>query len=319
MHRELERLRAEVAEWRRATRSGESRDIAFTNSASASRAALHGARRRPRRSAGSARRPRRLSVHARHSCDRISRQAVDDAAVRRLRQRRATRTRASSSCSSTGRRDCRSAFDFPTLMGYDSDHPRSLGEVGKMRRRDLEPGRHGNAVRRHSARPGVDVDDDQRSGDHSLVLLHRRRGKAGRVDSTKLRGTIQNDILKEYMAQHAWCLSDRTGAAAHRRRLRVGRDARAAVEYDLDFRLPHSRGRFDGGAGAGVHARRRLHLRRARHRARTGRRRLRAAALVLLGHPQRFLRGDRQVARGAPHLGAPPEGTLRREEIRARG
>ena len=25
------------------------------------------------------------------------------------------------------------------------------------------------------------------------------------VDSTKLRGTIQNDILKEYMAQHAWC------------------------------------------------------------------------------------------------------------------
>ena len=54
-----------------------------------------------------ARRARHVSVHARHSSDRLSRQAVDDAPVRRLRQRRATRTRASSSCSSTDRRDCR--------------------------------------------------------------------------------------------------------------------------------------------------------------------------------------------------------------------
>ena len=30
------------------------------------------------------------------------------------------------------------AFDFPTLMGYDSDHPRSEGEVGKCGRRDLK-------------------------------------------------------------------------------------------------------------------------------------------------------------------------------------
>ena len=39
------------------------------------------------------------------------------------------------------------AFDFPTLMGYDSDHPRSEGEVGQVRRRGLQPGRHGDAVR----------------------------------------------------------------------------------------------------------------------------------------------------------------------------
>ena len=97
------------------------------------------------------------------------------------------------------------AFDFPTLMGYDSDHPRSEGEVGKTRRRDLEPRRHGGAVRRHSARPGLDVDDDQRPGDHPLGVLRRGGREAGRVDATKLRGTIQNDILKEYMAQHAWC------------------------------------------------------------------------------------------------------------------
>ena len=45
--------------------------------------------------------------------------------------RRARRTSATSSCSRTGRPGSRVAFDFPTLMGYDSDHPRSEGEVGK--------------------------------------------------------------------------------------------------------------------------------------------------------------------------------------------
>jgi methylmalonyl-CoA mutase N-terminal domain/subunit len=39
--------------------------------------------------------------------------------------------RATSSCSTGDRLDCRSPSIFPTLMGYDSDHPRSEGEVGK--------------------------------------------------------------------------------------------------------------------------------------------------------------------------------------------
>ena len=49
-----------------------------------------------------------------------------------------------------------------------------------------------------------DVDDDQRSGDHRLAFYIAAAEKQG-VSSEKLRGTIQNDILKEYMAQHAWC------------------------------------------------------------------------------------------------------------------
>ena len=151
------------------------------------------------------------------------------------------------------------AFDFPTLMGYDSDHPRSEGEVGQVRRRDLEPRRHGDAVRRHPARPGLDVDDDQRPGRRSSSASTSRRPRSRACRSTKLRGTIQNDILKEYMAQHAWCYPDRARAATHRRPVRVGARARAAVEHDLDLRLPHPRSGRDGGAGAGVHARRRLH------------------------------------------------------------
>ena len=115
------------------------------------------------------------------------------------------------------------------------------------------------------------------------------------------------------MAQHAWCYPDRARAAPHRRLFEWGAEARAAVEHGFDLRLPHSRGRLDRGAGARVHARRRLHVRRARHRARTRRRRVRAAPVVLLGHPQRLLRGDREAARRAPHLGASHARALRRE------
>ncbi len=115
------------------------------------------------------------------------------------------------------------------------------------------------------------------------------------------------------MAQHAWVYPIEPALRLIVDVLRVGRDARAALEHDLHLRLPHPRGRLDGGAGTRVHARRRIHLCRARHRARARRRRVRAAALVLLGHPQRFLRGDRQAPRGAPDLGAPHEGALRRE------
>ena len=44
------------------------------------------------------------------------------------------------------------AFDMPTLMGYDSDHARSLGEVGREGVADRLARRHGDAVRRHPAR-----------------------------------------------------------------------------------------------------------------------------------------------------------------------
>jgi methylmalonyl-CoA mutase N-terminal domain/subunit len=96
------------------------------------------------------------------------------------------------------------AFDMPSLMGHDSDHPRSVGEVG---------------------REGVAVDtlDDMETlfrgiplGDVSVsmtinapaavmlafyVVTAERQG----VGPERLRGTIQTDILKEYIAQKEWC------------------------------------------------------------------------------------------------------------------
>src|SRR5215218_3233571 len=95
------------------------------------------------------------------------------------------------------------AFDFPTLMGYDSDHPRSEGEVGKC----------GVAVSSladmETLFDGIPLDQVSTSmtinGPAAMlfcfyVAAAERQG----VPIAELQGTIQNDILKEYMAQHAW-------------------------------------------------------------------------------------------------------------------
>ena len=96
------------------------------------------------------------------------------------------------------------AFDFPTLMGYDSDHPRSLGEVGKT----------GVAISSLADMEvlfdGIPLDKVSTSmtiNGPAIILwaFYVAAAEKQGVSSEKLRGTIQNDILKEYMAQHAWC------------------------------------------------------------------------------------------------------------------
>ena len=92
------------------------------------------------------------------------------------------------------------AFDLPTQMGYDSDHPVASGEVGKV---------------------GVAIDsvDDMRvlfdqipldqvttsmtinAPAAVLLLLYQLVAEEQGVDSAKLGGTIQNDVLKEYIAR----------------------------------------------------------------------------------------------------------------------
>ena len=82
------------------------------------------------------------------------------------------------------------------------------------------------------------------------------------VPPAQLRGTIQNDMLKEFIAQKEWIVPERPVDAHHRRHDRVLHRRDAALEHGLDQRLPHPRGGRDGGAGAGLHARRRHRLRR---------------------------------------------------------
>ncbi len=95
------------------------------------------------------------------------------------------------------------AFDFPTLMGYDSDHPRSEGEVGKCgvavsSLADMETLFGGIPLDRVST--SMTINGPAAMLFCFYVAAAERQG----VSIEKLQGTIQNDILKEYMAQHAW-------------------------------------------------------------------------------------------------------------------
>src|SRR6201999_4407864 len=96
------------------------------------------------------------------------------------------------------------AFDMPSLMGHDSDHPRSLGEVG----------REGVAVDTvldmETLFAGIPLDKVTVSMTINApaaimlafyVVAAERQG----VGPDRLGGTIQTDILKEYIAQKEWC------------------------------------------------------------------------------------------------------------------
>jgi methylmalonyl-CoA mutase N-terminal domain/subunit len=95
------------------------------------------------------------------------------------------------------------AFDMPTLMGYDSDHTFSEGEVGRC-------GVAIDSVEDMSVLfDGIPLDKVSTSmtinGPASvLYAFYIVAGERQDVPSEKLRGTIQNDILKEYFAQKSW-------------------------------------------------------------------------------------------------------------------
>ena len=96
------------------------------------------------------------------------------------------------------------AFDMPTLMGYDSDHPRSLGEVGREgvavdSLDDMETLFAGIPLG-----DGVDLDDDQRARRDAARVLRRASARSRACRVASLRGTVQTDILKEYIAQKEW-------------------------------------------------------------------------------------------------------------------
>lgn len=95
------------------------------------------------------------------------------------------------------------AFDFPTLMGYDSDHSRSEGEVGKCGVAVSSPA---DMERMFDGIPMEEVSTSMTINGPAALLFCFYVASAERqgADVAKLRGTIQNDILKEYMAQHAW-------------------------------------------------------------------------------------------------------------------
>ncbi|MDA8039664.1 MAG: methylmalonyl-CoA mutase family protein, partial [Actinomycetota bacterium] len=92
------------------------------------------------------------------------------------------------------------AFDLPTQMGYDSDHPRSEGEVGKVgvaidSMEDMRILLCGIPLDRVTTSMTINATAA------ILLLLYELVAEEQGVGGTQLRGTIQNDILKEYVAR----------------------------------------------------------------------------------------------------------------------
>ena len=95
------------------------------------------------------------------------------------------------------------AFDMPTLMGYDPDHPRSLGEVG---REGVSVASLDDMTRLFGDIPLDQVSTSMTINAPAAVLLALYVVVAERqgVGPDKLRGTLQNDMLKEFIAQKEW-------------------------------------------------------------------------------------------------------------------
>jgi methylmalonyl-CoA mutase, N-terminal domain len=96
------------------------------------------------------------------------------------------------------------AFDMPSLMGHDSDHPRSEGEVG---REGVAVDTLDDMETLFAGIPLGDVSTSMTINAPAAVMLAFYVAAAERqgVPAERLAGTIQTDILKEYIAQKEWC------------------------------------------------------------------------------------------------------------------
>ena len=198
---ELRLLRKEVEEWRKKYDKGELREIAFTNSSKEVRpiyTALDAAETDAEALGMPGFFPYTRGVHPTGYRGRLwtMRQFAGFGSARDTNERYKFLL-------AHGQTGLSVAFDFPTLMGYDSDHPRSEGEVGKC----------GVAISSladmETLFDGIPLDQVSTSMTINgpaviLYCFYIAAAEKHGIDPTKLRGTIQNDILKEYMAQHAW-------------------------------------------------------------------------------------------------------------------
>ena len=199
---ELERLRAEVAEWRRRFEKSERRGASFANSTSDVEplyTALDVSPDSAEELGVPGTYPFTRGIHPTGYRGKLwtMRQFAGFGSARDTNER-------FKFLLEHGQTGLSTAFDFPTLMGYDSDHPRSEGEVGKT----------GVAISSLADMEvlfdGIPLDEVSTSmtiNGPAIILwaFYIAAAEKQGVSSDKLRGTIQNDILKEYMAQHAWC------------------------------------------------------------------------------------------------------------------
>jgi len=95
------------------------------------------------------------------------------------------------------------AFDMPTLMGYDPDHPMALGEVG---REGVSIATLDDVRRLFAGIPLGEVSTSMTINASAVVVLAMYQALAEEqgVPWDRLSGTIQNDMFKEFIAQKEW-------------------------------------------------------------------------------------------------------------------
>ena len=206
------------------------------------------------------------------------------------------------------------AFDLPTQMGYDSDHPLAAGEVGRV---GVAIDSIDDMAALFDGIPLDRVSTSMTINSTAIILLAlyvavaRRQGHAARHSSS---GTIQNDILKEYIARGTYIYPPRHS-------LRIVTDIFAWCERELpNWNTISISGYHIREAGstavqevAFTLANAIAYVEAAR-RSRARRRHARPAAVVLLRRAQRLPRGDREVPRGAAAVGAHHARPVRRDE-----
>ena len=153
------------------------------------------------------------------------------------------------------------AFDLPTQIGYDSDHPLASGEVGRVgvaidSIEDMAVLFDGIPLDRVSTSMTINAT--------AIILLGAvcgGRQAARRGAPPVIRHDSERHPQGVHRPRHLHLSAGGVAADRHRH-LRVLRARGAAVEHDLDQRLPHPRSGIDGRPGSGVHLCERDRLRR---------------------------------------------------------
>ena len=210
------------------------------------------------------------------------------------------------------------AFDMPTLMGRDSDDPQSARRGRPLRRRDRLGRRHGGPLRRASPRRRHHLDDDLAArpcrssactwsppsarASTSACSTARCRPTSSRSTSRRRSGSSRPEPhlrligdLMEYCAAHIPAYKPLSVSGYHIR------EAGSTAAQELAFTLADGFGYVELGLSRGLDVD------------------VFAPGLsLLLRRPRRLLRGDRQVPRRPPDLGALDARRLRRDRPRRR-
>ena len=145
------------------------------------------------------------------------------------------------------------AFDLPTQMGFDSDHPMAEGEVGRVgvaidSVEDLAE------LFREIPLDRVSTSMTINATAAILLAMYIVAGEEQGVPRTKLTGTVQNDVLKEYIARGTYIYPAGPSLRLVADIFRFVSDQGMSFNPDLDQRLPYAGGRRHRGAGGRVYS-----------------------------------------------------------------